>query len=96
MYTRLKGGKNGKVPHELIEFDPDLILLDVMLTGADGRDICEYLNTLNESKNIPVILFSANHDLADELHNCKPSAFITKPFDAAQMIATIKSHLNIQ
>lgn len=82
-----------KLPEALLSFDPHLILLDVALSGADGRDICEYLNTVKETKDIPIILFSANHDLPGNLNGCNPDAIITKPFDASHLVETINKYL---
>lgn len=79
-----------KLPHAILNFDPDLILLDVALHGADGRDICEYLKNVQETTHIPVILFSANHNLPGNLHGCTPDAIITKPFETSHLVETIK------
>ena len=72
-------------------FKPDLILLDVSLGGADGREICHRLKTSKETAHIPVILFSAHHNLVANLNGCKPDAVIEKPFDSKELINTIKS-----
>jgi DNA-binding response OmpR family regulator len=75
-------------------FKPDLILLDVSLGGADGRDICHKLKTSKKTERIPVILFSAHHNLVENLNGCKPDAVITKPFDTSHLLDTIKEILS--
>lgn len=74
-------------------FKPDIILLDVDLSGADGRDLCIELKTVKETKDIPVILFSGYPDLQDNLNGCKPDAVIEKPLDLLTLLDTIKATL---
>ena len=75
-------------------FKPDLILLDVSLGGADGRDICLKLKTSKKTAHIPIILFSAHHNLIENLNGCKPDAVIPKPFDTSHLLETIKNNLS--
>jgi DNA-binding response OmpR family regulator len=75
-------------------FKPDLILLDVSLGAADGREICRQLKTEKQTANIPVILFSAYHNLVANLNGCKPEAVITKPFETAHLVDTIRNVLS--
>lgn len=75
-------------------FKPDLILLDVSLGGADGREICHKLKTSKKTAHIPVILFSAHHNLVENLNGCMPDAVITKPFDTSHLLDTIKEKLS--
>ena len=74
-------------------FSPDLILLDVSLGDADGRDICEKLKNADETKNIPIILFSANHNFINDAKGCKPDGTVTKPFDVPVLIETIRNNI---
>jgi len=75
-------------------FGPDLILLDVSLVGADGRDICKRLKQSPETNHIPVILFSANPQMGNNIKECLAQAFIAKPYDLFDFLKTIKLHLN--
>lgn len=70
-------------------FHPQLILLDVFLTGADGREICNDLKQNPKTKNIPVIMFSAHSNFVNILNLCKADDFISKPFDIASLIDKI-------
>jgi Response regulator containing CheY-like receiver, AAA-type ATPase, and DNA-binding domains len=72
-------------------FKPDLILLDVTLGDADGREICHKLKTSKETKHIPVILFSGYPDLTDNLKGCTPDAIMEKPFDLTKLLDIINS-----
>src|SRR6188472_148990 len=59
---------------------PDVILLDIMLSGLDGRDICKLLKNTQDTKDIPVILISANADAATSISSCGADDFLAKPF----------------
>jgi len=79
----------------LIEkFNPDLILLDVSLGGADGREICRRLKSQDDTRHIPVILFSANIEMEKSIENCNAQAFISKPYDLKYFLQTINSNIN--
>lgn len=76
------------------KFNPDLILLDVMLIGADGREICRQIKTASETKHIPVILFSAHAEVANSLEESLAEGFIAKPFEINSLVQTLRSNLN--
>ncbi len=69
---------------------PHLIILDVMLDGFDGREICGQLKSDPELKKIPVILVSAAAD-PDQLG--KHDLFIAKPFNVDEMVASVNGYL---
>ncbi|MBE9584177.1 response regulator [Mucilaginibacter sp. JRF] len=78
------------------EMNPDLILLDIMLGDMDGRILCEEVKNRPETSNIPVVLISASHNMADSIaQNRKgaPNAFIAKPFDISDLVGTIQSNI---
>ena len=82
------------LPYSIQYFKPDLILLDVFLGGADGREICNQLKNSKETEHIPIIIFSAQ-DFKD-IRACKPNAFLPKPFDMADLLQTIEDNLEKQ
>jgi DNA-binding response OmpR family regulator len=75
-------------------FKPDLVLLDVSLGGADGRDICKKMRLEKNTEDIPVILFSANAEMGNSIHDCKAQAFIPKPFELSNLLQTIRTYVN--
>jgi DNA-binding response OmpR family regulator len=79
---------------KMAEFKPNLVLLDVMLGGADGRDICRNLQTQKETKDIPVILFSANPEMGKYIKDCMAKDFVAKPFEMAELLKTVRTYLN--
>jgi len=74
---------------------PDLILLDVMLGNADGRELCRAIKAKTETMDIPVILVSASHQVAERftLNSGAPDDFLAKPFDINELLNIVGSHL---
>ena len=66
-------------------FKPDIVLLDVFLKDADGRELCYQLKTDPAYNNIPVALYSAGHMSNSTIINSGANTFITKPFDIRQL-----------
>ena len=77
---------------EFRRLPPDLILLDVMLPGADGYEV---LKTVRRSGNIPVIMVTARGETFDKVLCLELGAddYITKPFDGKEMVARVKAVL---
>ncbi|SEA66899.1 response regulator transcription factor [Pedobacter hartonius] len=86
---------NGKQVFDFVgETDPDLILLDVMLGGLDGRDICRALKEHEVFKKIPVVMISASHNLNNLLlMPGAPDNFLAKPFDIDRLVDMVKAQL---
>jgi len=84
----LASPKGGDVSENTATFAPEVILLDVYLSGYDGRDICKSLKENEKTKDIPVIMFSAQIK-ADEIKECKADDFIAKPFDVNELISKL-------
>lgn len=81
--------QNGFDALDLIEKEQfDLILLDIMLPGADGYDIIEYIRPLK----IPVIFITAKHEVKDRVKGLKLGAedYLVKPFDVVELIARVE------
>ena len=81
------------ITHSIDNFSPDLILLDVALGGADGRDICKQLKKSKETQHIPVILFSAHFGIASDIQGCMANGLITKPFETKYLLETIRKNI---
>ena len=74
---------------------PDLILLDIMLGNLDGRDLCRKVKSNIDTRNIPVILISASHDVSQSLNQIgAPDDFIAKPFDIDVLLGSISRQLS--
>lgn len=81
------------IDNTIVNFEPDLILLDVSLAGADGREICKRIKSKQDTQHIPVILFSANIEMEKSIGDCKAQAFISKPYELSNFLQTIRSHI---
>jgi DNA-binding response OmpR family regulator len=77
-------------------FKPNLILLDVLISGNDGRTICKQLKSQSDTKNIPIIMFSAQAGAADSIRKYGADDFLAKPFDVNDLIAKVNSQLAIK
>jgi DNA-binding response OmpR family regulator len=78
-----------------IEYHPDLVLLDVMMPGTDGYEVCELLKAEEETKDIPVVFLTAKADVEDRVKGFELGAvdYITKPFNLVEISARVKMHL---
>lgn len=70
----------------------DLIILDLMLPGMDGFEVCR---TIRERKNIPIIMVSAKKDDIDKIRGLGLGAddYMTKPFSPSELVARVKAHM---
>ena len=75
-----------------LEGEYDLFLLDLMLPGVDGFEICRQIRT---AKNTPVLMVSARKDDIDKIRGLGLGAddYITKPFSPSELVARVKAHL---
>lgn len=73
-------------------FEPDLIVLDIMLPKVNGYDVCK---TLTPIMDVPIILLTAKTDIIDKVLGLELGAddYLTKPFDNRELLARIKAHL---
>jgi len=72
--------------------DYDLFILDLMLPGVDGFEICRQIRS---EKNTPIIMVSAKKDDIDKIRGLGLGAddYMTKPFSASELVARVKAHL---
>jgi DNA-binding response OmpR family regulator len=66
---------------EIIEINPDIVVIDYLLGDGRGNELCLEIKTNPLTKQIPVILFSASPNLEKVIENCLADAYIAKPFD---------------
>ena len=73
-------------------FEPNLMLLDLMLPGIDGFDVCR---RIREKKNIPILMVSAKKDDIDKIRGLGLGAddYMTKPFSPSELVARVKAHM---
>jgi diguanylate cyclase (GGDEF)-like protein len=74
---------------------PDIVLLDIMMPGMDGLEVCRLMRDNPGTRNIPVIMLTAKAQLKDKLEGIESGAddYVTKPFDPLELQARIEMHL---
>ena len=75
-----------------LEQDFDLIVLDLMLPGKDGFEVCK---AIREKKNVPILMVSAKKDDIDKIRGLGLGAddYMTKPFSPSELVARVKAHM---
>ena len=77
-------------------YQPDIILLDVFLTGYDGRVICKQLKFHPDFKHIPVIMVSGDDEVLQTAEQYGANDFIQKPFDAEVLLSKINNLVTVK
>ncbi|GGI49193.1 hypothetical protein GCM10011425_04050 [Mucilaginibacter galii] len=72
---------------------PDLFLLDIWMSGCDGRDICRALKANEETMHIPVLMISASKDIQQSALQSGANDFLAKPFDMQDLLEKIEGLL---
>jgi CheY-like chemotaxis protein len=68
---------------------PDVILMDKLLSGSDGCDVCRKIKTLEKIKEIPVIMISAHAHAREECLSAGADFFLEKPFEMDNLLQTV-------
>jgi sigma-B regulation protein RsbU (phosphoserine phosphatase) len=95
---KLLVAKNGEIALSIAgKALPDLILLDIMMPGIDGYEVCRQLKANRATSSIPVIFLSALGDTEDKVKGLQLGAvdYVTKPFQPDEVIARVNTHLTI-
>ncbi len=85
---------NGATILDIKDNLPDLILLDIWMSGTDGRDVCKALKHLDRTRNIPIIMISASTDLEKSAKEAGADDFLEKPFDMDELLGKIDAQLD--
>ncbi|WP_294287385.1 response regulator [uncultured Chryseobacterium sp.] len=72
---------------------PDVILMDMWLSGEDGRDICRTIRADENLRDIPVLIMSASRGLEQSALDAGANDFIAKPFDMGDMITRVRTYI---
>ncbi len=78
---------DGKKVKTLCKQNPDMIFLDIWMSGMDGKIICKDLKSDPLTMNIPVVMFSANRDTKEIALVCGADDFILKPFEINDLLS---------
>ncbi len=96
---RVRPALSGEIALKAVQTDiPDLILLDVMMPGMDGYEMCNRLKAEAQTSDIPVLFISALNETEDKVRGFKAGGvdYITKPFNAREVLARVETHLALR
>jgi putative two-component system response regulator len=97
---KVKAANNGEKALQIARGDnpPDLILLDIMMPGLSGHEVCQQLKADRATKDIPIIFLTAMTEVEDEKRGLDMGAidYITKPISPPIVLARVKTHLQVK
>ena len=84
-----------KVIHQMIEFHPDLVLLDLYMPEVNGSELVKVLRQMDEFVSIPIVFLSSEDDFNKQMEAMSVGGddFLTKPIKASHLVALVKSRL---
>lgn len=85
---------DGETIGKMFEDEPDLLLLDIWMSGQDGRDICKALKAQDSTRHIPIIMISANKDTEKFAKEAGADDFLSKPFEMDDLLGKVKKQIN--
>ncbi|MCG8617659.1 MAG: response regulator [Desulfobacterales bacterium] len=95
---RVRPAISGEIALKAIQADPpDLILLDILMPGMDGFEVCRKLKINQNTRRIPIIFISALDDEDEKVRAFEEGGadYITKPFNSGEVLARINTQLTI-
>lgn len=72
---------------------PDLLLLDIWMSGHDGREICKELKSQKRTRKIPIVMISASKDADEMAKKAGADDFIAKPFDIDELLERVEKYV---
>ncbi len=85
---------DGETIYKMQKEFPDLLILDIWMSGQDGREICSFLKNSPHTKDIPILMISASRDVDGSAHKAGADDFITKPFEMDDLLGKVKKLLD--
>lgn len=73
---------------------PDLLLLDIWMSGQDGREIAKILKHQDHTKHIPIVMISASKDIEKSAKEAGANDFLPKPFEMDDLIQMVQKYIN--
>lgn len=76
----------GKTKENILKYGIELLLLDKLISGVDGTDVCAELKKDEQVAHIPIIMMSALHNVGEDCKSAGATDFLSKPFDMESLI----------
>lgn len=97
-YTLLEAQSGQSALKAVADHSPDLVLLDVMMPGMTGFEVCEVLKSRPEAEDIPVLFLTAKADTEDKLRGFTVGGadYIVKPFEPEEVLARVNTHVKLR
>lgn len=98
-FSKISVSRDGQTAiHSLSHILPDIILLDIFMPGTDGFEVCRYIKENENTRDIPVVFITAEHDssVLNKAFELGAVDYIKKPFDALEVNARLKTHLKLK
>lgn len=97
-YQLLKATSGAEALAIIERENPDLVLLDIMMPGLSGYEVCRYIKSQPSTRIIPVVMVTALHEVNDRIQAMEAGAddFLSKPIDAAELIVRVRSLLKLR
>lgn len=90
-YDVATASNEGEAYRQIEAFAPALIVMDVLLSGVDGREVCRKIKASPASKHIPVIMFSAHPSAQRNMEEFGADDFLPKPFESTKLLERIEA-----
>ena len=84
---------DGRIAQQMAEPFPDLVFLDIRVSGTDGRTICHYLKSQPATRHLPIILISAHQDTKKIAWEAGADDFLEKPFQMEDILSLAAKYL---
>jgi DNA-binding response OmpR family regulator len=93
MGYKVEATQDGETLHTFENGLPDILVLDIWMSGWHGRDICRYLKSQAETCKLPILLVSANRETESIARAAGADDFLAKPFDLEKLLEKIERYL---
>lgn len=87
---------DGQVMRMIQHDKPDLLILDILMSGVDGRDVCKMVKTMTDTKDIPIIMISASPNVRKSTQESGADDFLEKPFEMNELLEKVEKYITPQ
>ncbi|MEO7019101.1 MAG: response regulator [Ktedonobacteraceae bacterium] len=92
----VKTTADGHAVEQMCEPFPDLLFLDIRLSGTDGRAICRQLKSQEATRQVPIIMISADKNTKELAREAGADTFLAKPFELAEVLSLVEHYVGME